>query len=68
MNITVEAIYEAGVLKPLQPLPNLKEREKVRLTVEVESALDRLLQQPIEIDPAVAREIAESADFSVLEG
>jgi predicted DNA-binding antitoxin AbrB/MazE fold protein len=68
MNITIEAIYEAGVLKPLQPLPSLKEREKVRLTLEVESALDRLLQQPIEIDPIVAREIAESADFSVLEG
>jgi predicted DNA-binding antitoxin AbrB/MazE fold protein len=68
MNITIEAIYEAGVLKPLQPLPGLKERERVRLTVEVGSALDRLLQQPIEIDPAVAREIAESADFSVLEG
>lgn len=68
MNITIEAIYEAGVLKPLQPLPGLKEREKVRLTVEVGSALDRLLQQPIEIDPAVAREIAESADFSMLEG
>jgi predicted DNA-binding antitoxin AbrB/MazE fold protein len=68
MSITIEAIYEAGVLKPLQPLPGLKERDKVRLTVEVESALDRLLQQPIEIDPAVAREIAESADFSVLEG
>ncbi|MGQ0444598.1 MAG: antitoxin family protein [Beijerinckiaceae bacterium] len=67
MNITIEAIYEAGVLKPLQPLPGLKEREKVRLTVEVESALDRLLQQPIEIDPAIAREIAESADFSMLE-
>ena len=47
MNITIEAIYEAGVLKPLQPLLGLKEREKVRLTVEVESALDRLLQQPI---------------------
>ena len=68
MNITIEAIYEAGVLRPLQPLPSLKEREKVRLTVEVESALDRLLQQPIEIDPTIAREIAESADFSVLEG
>lgn len=68
MNITVEAVYEAGVLKPLQPLPSLKEREKVRLTVEVASTLDQLLQQPIEIDPAIAREIAESADFSVLEG
>jgi predicted DNA-binding antitoxin AbrB/MazE fold protein len=33
MTLTVEAIYENGVLKPLQPLP-LKEREKVRITVK----------------------------------
>jgi len=33
MTLTVEAIYENGVLKPAQPLP-LKEREKVRLRVE----------------------------------
>jgi predicted DNA-binding antitoxin AbrB/MazE fold protein len=33
MPITVEAVYEGGVLKPAQPLP-LKEHEKVRLTVE----------------------------------
>jgi predicted DNA-binding antitoxin AbrB/MazE fold protein len=33
MAITVEAIYEDGVLKPAQPLP-LKEQEKVRVTVE----------------------------------
>jgi len=33
MTLTVEAIYENGVLKPLQPLP-LQEREKVRVTVE----------------------------------
>ena len=32
MTITVEAIYENGVLKPVEPLP-LKERQKVRLTV-----------------------------------
>ena len=32
MPLTVEAIYENGVLKPAQPLP-LKEQEKVRLTV-----------------------------------
>ena len=32
MPLTVEAIYENGVLKPAQPLP-LKEREKVRVTV-----------------------------------
>jgi predicted DNA-binding antitoxin AbrB/MazE fold protein len=33
MALTVEAVYENGVLKPLQPLP-LKDHEKVRVTVE----------------------------------
>ena len=35
MSITVEAIYEAGVFKPLTPLPELPEHTKVRVTVEV---------------------------------
>ena len=33
MPLTVEAVYENGVLKPAQPLP-LKEHEQVRVTVE----------------------------------
>ncbi|MGH7169516.1 MAG: antitoxin family protein [Gemmataceae bacterium] len=33
MALSVETVYENGVLKPTQPLP-LKEHEKVRLTVE----------------------------------
>ena len=33
MSLTVESIYERGVLKPARPLP-FKEREKVRVTVE----------------------------------
>ena len=33
MPLTVEAVYENGVLKPAEPLP-LKEHEKVRVTVE----------------------------------
>jgi predicted DNA-binding antitoxin AbrB/MazE fold protein len=33
MAITVEAVYENGVLKPAQPLP-LQENEKVQVTVE----------------------------------
>lgn len=32
MAITIEAIYEDGVLKPTQPLP-FEEHEKVRITV-----------------------------------
>ena len=43
MAITVEAIYENGVLKPAQPLP-LKEHEKVLVSVrtpaDVQKALD----------------------------
>jgi predicted DNA-binding antitoxin AbrB/MazE fold protein len=33
MSLTIEAVYENGVLKPVQPLP-LAEHEKVRITVE----------------------------------
>lgn len=33
MAITVEAIYENGVLRPSQPLP-LKEQEKVQIRIE----------------------------------
>jgi predicted DNA-binding antitoxin AbrB/MazE fold protein len=32
MALTVEAVYENGVLKPAQPLP-LKEHEQVQITV-----------------------------------
>ncbi len=40
MTMTVEAIYENGTLKLERPLP-LKEREKVRVTVEPELSLAR---------------------------
>ena len=33
MTLTVEAIWENGVLKPVQPLP-LKEHDCVRLTIQ----------------------------------
>ena len=33
MTLTVEAVYENGVLKPTGPLP-LREHEKVRITIE----------------------------------
>lgn len=33
MTLTIEVVYENGVLKPAQPLP-FKERERVRVTIE----------------------------------
>lgn len=35
MSITIEAIYEAGVFKPLSPLTGLAEHSRVRLTIEL---------------------------------
>jgi predicted DNA-binding antitoxin AbrB/MazE fold protein len=66
MAITVEAIYENGLLRPLQPLA-LKEHQQVRLTIEAEDdpvrrtyglirwtgdleTLDRFVMDP-ELDP-----------------
>jgi predicted DNA-binding antitoxin AbrB/MazE fold protein len=33
MSLTFEAIYENGVLKPIEPLP-LKEHDRVRVTIQ----------------------------------
>jgi predicted DNA-binding antitoxin AbrB/MazE fold protein len=40
MSITVEAVYENGMLKLARPLP-LKEREKVQVTVLRETSVAR---------------------------
>jgi predicted DNA-binding antitoxin AbrB/MazE fold protein len=68
MVITVEAVYENGVLKPREPLP-LKEHEKVRITIEsAPSWVERtagMLQWTG--DPEILRRIAEDPEFSILE-
>ena len=80
MNITIEAVYESGVFKPLSPVENLKEHDKVRLVVEPASLpanlaanlpahlIDAQRQNRIQIDPAVAREIGDSPEYDLLEG
>jgi predicted DNA-binding antitoxin AbrB/MazE fold protein len=35
MTQTIEAIYEDGLLRPIQPLEGVAERSRVRVTVEV---------------------------------
>jgi predicted DNA-binding antitoxin AbrB/MazE fold protein len=54
---TIEAVYEAGGSKPLSPVENLKEHDKVRLVVEPANLIDAQRQNRIQIDPVVAREI-----------
>jgi predicted DNA-binding antitoxin AbrB/MazE fold protein len=34
MSITIEAIYEAGILKPIGPLPEIADKSRVRVTIE----------------------------------
>jgi predicted DNA-binding antitoxin AbrB/MazE fold protein len=68
MPITVEAIYENGVLKPTGPLP-LQEHEKVRLTIEPELTwAERTAGMlPWTGDPEVLRRIAKDPEFGILE-
>jgi predicted DNA-binding antitoxin AbrB/MazE fold protein len=68
MSITVEAVYENGVLKPSEPLP-FKEHEKVTITVD--SALTWAERTAGILrwtgDPEILRRIAEDDEFSILE-
>jgi predicted DNA-binding antitoxin AbrB/MazE fold protein len=68
MPISVEAIYENGVLKPTAPVP-LEEHEKVRLTIEpaltwAERTAGMLKWRG---DPAILQRIAEDDEFGILE-
>ena len=56
MSITIEAVYEAGILKPLAPLPELAEHSRVRLTIEPAS-------KPV---PKVRRTAHGATDYSKL--
>jgi len=66
MSITVEAIYESGVLKPLEPLDSLREHERVRVVVQPVSLVAEQRREHIKIDPAIALDIAESPENDLL--
>jgi len=74
MSITIEAVYESGVLKPLSPLPDLEEHARVRLTVEAVSTaqepasiIDQQRRNRIQIDSRVAREIGDHHEYDLIE-
>ena len=68
MAITVEAVYENGVLKLADPLP-LNEHEKVQVTIEpkVSWAERTAGMLPWSGDPELLRRIAEDDEFSILD-
>ncbi|HEU4597288.1 MAG TPA: antitoxin family protein [Pyrinomonadaceae bacterium] len=61
MNITIEAVYEAGVLRPLEPPDALKEHERVRITVQALSLVTEQRRHRIKIDPV---EVLFKDDFN----
>ena len=68
MAITVEAVYEDGVLKPDQPLP-FKEGERVRVTVQVQQSVARESAGMLHWrgDWETLRRLAEDDEFGLME-
>jgi predicted DNA-binding antitoxin AbrB/MazE fold protein len=60
MPITVEAVYENGVLKPAQPLP-LREQERVRLQVDTLEDAAQRVQATAGLIPCTNDELIEWA-------
>jgi predicted DNA-binding antitoxin AbrB/MazE fold protein len=74
MGMAIEAIYEAGILKPLAPLPDLPEHTKVRITVEAiagpepgGSVIDAQRKHRLYLNARVARDIGDSHEYDLLE-
>jgi predicted DNA-binding antitoxin AbrB/MazE fold protein len=68
MPLTVEAVYENGVLKPTQALP-LKEHEKVQLTIEAAGTWAERTAGMLQWsgDPEVLRRIIEDPECGIME-
>ncbi len=71
MAITVEAVYENGVLKPVQPLPWIQEGGRVWLTLHIAAEEDRVRKSYGLLgwtgDAETVRRMALDPDFDILE-
>jgi predicted DNA-binding antitoxin AbrB/MazE fold protein len=67
MAITVDAVYENGVLRPSHPLP-LNEHEKVHVIIESEESWAERTAGLLKWtgDPEILRQVAENDEFGVL--
>ena len=67
MDITIEAIYESGVFKPLEPLEGLSElseHDLVRLVLQPTGTVEEQRLARIKLDSETAHEIGESFHYS----
>lgn len=61
MHKTIEAVYEKGAIKPLEPLA-LSESQKITVTIETTESRVASTKALIKADPDVVRQVAESDD------
>jgi predicted DNA-binding antitoxin AbrB/MazE fold protein len=68
MAITVEAVYENGVLKPAEPLP-LQDHARVQVTVQVKQSVARESAGMLRWrgDWETLRQLAEDDEFGIME-
>jgi predicted DNA-binding antitoxin AbrB/MazE fold protein len=67
MELTIEATYENGVLKPAEPLP-LEEHQRVRITLQNVPSRARRTAGMVKWsgDAETLRRIAEDPEFGIL--
>ena len=62
MRKTIDAVYEKGAIKPLEPLA-LSESQKIRVTIETTESGVASTKAMIKADPDVVRQVADSDDY-----
>ena len=61
MHKTIDAIYENGVIRPLERL-SLPESQKLKVTIESTESIVASTKAMIKADPDLVRHVAESDD------
>ena len=62
MRKTIEAVYEKGAIKPLEPL-TLSESQRITVTIETTESRVASTKALIKADPDMVRHVAESDDY-----
>ena len=62
MHKTIDAIYEKGVIKPLENL-GLTESQKIKVTIDTTESIAASTKAMIKADPDVVRLVAENNEY-----
>ncbi len=62
MHKTIDAIYEKGVIKPLQKLP-FSESQKLKVTIETTESIVASTRALIKADPRIVQQVAENDEY-----